>query len=63
VDNGAAFLHTTDGGKTWVQSPTLADIGDVTSLSFINATCAYAGAVTIAQVSGRAGASFGCCVW
>lgn len=49
VDNGAAFLHTTDGGKTWDQSKTLPDVGDITSLSFINHTCAYAGAVTVAQ--------------
>lgn len=49
LDNGAAFLHTTDGGKTWEQSKTLLDVGDVMKMSFINNTCAYAGAITIAQ--------------
>lgn len=49
LDNGAAFLHTTDGGKSWEQSKTLLDVGDVMKMSFINNTCAYAGAITIAQ--------------
>ena len=50
TDNGAVFLHTTDGGKTWDASThALVDVGDVVAMSFINSTCAYAGAVTIAQ--------------
>ena len=49
LDNGAVMLHTTDGGKTWDESHVLPDVGDVVAMSFINDTCAYAGAVTIAQ--------------
>lgn len=48
-DNGAVFLHTMDGGKTWTEGKALKGVGDVTSMSFINSTCAYASAVTDAQ--------------
>eukprot|EP01060_Flectonema_neradi_P015515 TRINITY_DN22125_c1_g1_i2.p1 TRINITY_DN22125_c1_g1~~TRINITY_DN22125_c1_g1_i2.p1 ORF type:complete len:518 (+),score=130.54 TRINITY_DN22125_c1_g1_i2:51-1556(+) len=50
-NSGAEFLHTTDGGKTFVVSPKVSAIGDVMGMSFINSTTAYAAAVTVEQVS------------
>eukprot|EP01064_Diplonema_japonicum_P036863 TRINITY_DN8456_c0_g1_i1.p1 TRINITY_DN8456_c0_g1~~TRINITY_DN8456_c0_g1_i1.p1 ORF type:complete len:406 (+),score=131.57 TRINITY_DN8456_c0_g1_i1:48-1220(+) len=45
------FLHTTDGGKTWTEGAGLPFVGDVMEMSFVNATTAYAAAVTAEEVS------------
>lgn len=47
----AQFLHTTDGGKTWSEGTALPMVGDVMEMSFVNATTAYAAAVTAEEVS------------
>lgn len=51
LNSGAAFGHTTDGGKTWTHSPTLNGVGTVTQMSFIDDNNAFAVAVTVYQIS------------
>ncbi|KAJ9468047.1 hypothetical protein DIPPA_34527 [Diplonema papillatum] len=48
---GAQFIHSTDGGKTWTESPVLSGVADVLSMSFINSTVAFAVGITVDEDS------------
>ena len=48
-EGGAGFLHTTDGGKTFVAGAPLRGTGAIMSASFIDDKTAYAASITNAQ--------------
>ena len=49
---GASPIHSTDGGKTWTESPVIKRVGVITQMSINqDGTWGYAAAITTLQLS------------